>query len=297
MSPPAKQSGRRSTAARDLPGDGVLYHYLEKELQTRDVFLFQMLAARLVSDLGVWLHPSVYQRLPILLPHVIRDETARGRSNGVEMWAAPNPNGELRDDNSLIKESVKSLPIEAPATRVHYRGRRIGRAGGWVASHVWQLRADGGRASRHHTTNTFVPNLVWLPKAVSRLTDRQGAFVQRFTQAMSIAIYKDVQVHHSLAGFVANAWSALPPPTENEIPSQAVPKVTELNFFVPGEAWFAGRVKALQQVSTGLDGAAAGETVAGRPSRYFAGLAALDPGATKDLRSYLAGYLAAVGAV
>ena len=42
-----------------------------------NVFLFQMLAARPLSDLGVWLHPSVYQRLPILLPHVIREPRRR----------------------------------------------------------------------------------------------------------------------------------------------------------------------------------------------------------------------------
>ena len=35
--------------------------------------------------------------------------------------------GYLRDDNSLIKEGVKSLVIQSP--REHYNGRRIGRGG------------------------------------------------------------------------------------------------------------------------------------------------------------------------
>jgi hypothetical protein len=64
---------------KDLDGGGLLYPYLQKDLLNEDIWLFQMLTSRLVAALGVWPHPDTFHRLPLLLPHVIRDESARGR--------------------------------------------------------------------------------------------------------------------------------------------------------------------------------------------------------------------------
>jgi hypothetical protein len=280
---------------RDLDGDSVLYHYLEKELRQRDVFMFQMLVARLVTDLAIWFDPSVYDRLPILLPHVIRDEQARKRVAGVEMWASPTAEGLLRDDNSLVKESVKSLEIRAPKARSFYAGRRLGRGGGWVAAHVWQLRSDGLRASRHPATNTFVPNLVWLPTSVAKLTDRPGSFVQRFTQAVSVSIYRDRPVTPALKPFVADAWESLDLPTAAEVPPQALPSVEALNFFTPGEPWLAARVAAAGRVAEALEAAAvSAPPLLGRPRRYFEQVAHLDPVNTAPLRQRLKAYVDAI---
>ena len=38
---------------------------------------------------------------------------------------------------------------------------------------------------------SFVPNLVWLPSEVAKLTDRQDSFVQRYVQAISTRLYRD----------------------------------------------------------------------------------------------------------
>src|SRR5262249_45163547 len=99
------RTGGRRVSVRDLDGNRLLYPYLQHELLNDDIWLFQMLTSRLVTALGVWFHPRVFKRLPILFPHVVRDESARGRKAGMEQWASPNDVGYLRDDNSLIKEA------------------------------------------------------------------------------------------------------------------------------------------------------------------------------------------------
>ena len=45
------------SAPRPLDGSEVLYGYLQHELLRSDVWLFQMLAARLIVGLGIWLEP------------------------------------------------------------------------------------------------------------------------------------------------------------------------------------------------------------------------------------------------
>jgi hypothetical protein len=173
----------KSRQAKDFDGDKLLYPYLQKELLVDDIWLFQMLTSRLVTALGVWPHPEAFRRVPVLLPYAIRDESARGRKAGTEQWASPNSAGLLRDDNSLVKERFKTLAFQSP--RSLYSGRRIGRGKGWVAAHVWQVRRDGERASRNPLTNSFLANLVWLPRDLAQLSDRPGSFVQRYLQALS----------------------------------------------------------------------------------------------------------------
>lgn len=45
---------------------------------------------------------------------------------------------------------------------------RIGN--GFVASHVWRKLTNNGSASQHPLTYSFIPNLVWLPTQVAKLT-------------------------------------------------------------------------------------------------------------------------------
>jgi hypothetical protein len=159
-----------------VDGNHVLYHYLEKDLRESDIWLFQMLAARLFTSLGIWLSPTLYARCPILVPFAVRDPTCRPRKDGdPDLWGAPTPQGYFRDDNSLVKSLPRTLRIESPENRI-YHGRLIGN--GFVAAHVWRvLGTEGagalGLSARDPDTNTFVPNLVWferghLPKATCK---------------------------------------------------------------------------------------------------------------------------------
>ena len=43
---------------RQLDAARLFYHYLQKELLQNDIWLFQMLTARLVAALGIWLDPA-----------------------------------------------------------------------------------------------------------------------------------------------------------------------------------------------------------------------------------------------
>ena len=63
---------------RAIDGDNVLYHYLQKDLLLTDIWLFQMLLARLIVSLGIWMSPRVYQRMPLLVPFAVRDPSCRG---------------------------------------------------------------------------------------------------------------------------------------------------------------------------------------------------------------------------
>lgn len=105
---------QRGTTKRRVAGNHLLYHYLEKDLEESDIWLFQMLAARLLSDLGIWFAPSHYARCPILLPFALRDPDCRPRSPGCpDEWGSPSGQGYFRDDNS----HVKGLPRRARLAR------------------------------------------------------------------------------------------------------------------------------------------------------------------------------------
>ena len=89
---PAARSRHRR---RELDGNHILYRYLQGELLNRDIWLFQMLTARLVAGLGIWLAPEIYQRYPLLLPYAVRDPESRGNSRrGIpDQWGSPNADG------------------------------------------------------------------------------------------------------------------------------------------------------------------------------------------------------------
>jgi hypothetical protein len=176
-----------------VDGNHILYHFLEKDLRERDIWLFQMLAARLFTALGIWFSPKTYAVCPVLLPFVVRDPSCRKRKPGdIEAWGMPNAAGYFRDDNSLIKNLPRTLPIQASGNPL-YDGHTLG--DGFVAAHVWREISDniGKLSSRDPITNSFIPNLVWLPKQVAKLTDREGSFAQTYLQALSVKIYRYIR--------------------------------------------------------------------------------------------------------
>ena len=275
-----------------VEGGNVLYHYLQKSLQEEDVWLFQMLVAKLVVGLGIWFPPSSYAALPIALPHVVRDPDCRG-SGDADQWSSPNSEGYVRDDNFLVKALVRSFTVNSSAF-AGYRNRKLGT--GFVSAHAWRTTSDGGHASRNPLTNSFWPNLVWLPANVAKLTDREGSFTQTFVQAISFKIYRGVEVHPQLRPFVEEAWSLLP--AVSEIPDQALPDVEDLNFFDVPSSFLVKRLEKVRSVSEGLGRAEEELPVEGKvvSSRYAKGLADLKPKAAGRLREHLDRYAAGVEA-
>jgi len=272
---------------RTIHAKGLLYHFLQKDLREQDIWLFQMLAARLISTLGIWMHPDVYERLPVLVPYAVRDPLVRGnKAKGMpDNWGAPNDAGYFRDDNSLVKGLPRTLAIDGP-TRGPYRGARIGT--GFVAAHVWRtLSGNAGLSARNATTYSFVPNLVWLPGEIAALTDREGSFAQLYVQALAQKVYRHRTVAPPLIPVVEHAWSLLPPPVG--VPEQGLPDVEELNFFVPTDSWRNERIQKIRLVADALEGVRAGESLPGKviSGRYGGGLSDISPRAAAALRDKL----------
>lgn len=114
---------------------------------------------------------------------------------------------------------------------------------GFVASHIWrklQLHRDV-LASQYERTNSFVPNIVWLPRQLSKLTDREGSYAQRFLQYVSTQLYKDVKLQN---GNLQKIWGELKDPNIKPLTNV---NIEDLNFFSTHEKWVKNRRNKLDQ--------------------------------------------------
>lgn len=265
----------------------LLYHYLKEFLYHKDDDRLQDLVADLMVRLGIWFPPSYYAVFPIALPHVVRDPECRAnrKLGREEAWGSPNEAGYVRDDNSMIKSLVRSFPIQSDFPQ--YSNRKLGT--GFVAAHVWP------NTTRVAITNSFWPNLVWLPREVAILTD-QMPFASQIVQELSRQIYRDVPVHPQVNAFSEQAWGMLPEFSERS--GFELPNVESLNFFKPRLSSLRSRLKGIQVTSSALDQVANGRPLTAEHSgrhvrkRYRSGL---DEGvvgevAARRLSEYLAGY-------
>lgn len=249
--------------------------------------------SHLVAALGIWLSPEIYRRYPLLVPYAIRDPACRGnKSKGIpDEWGAPNGAGLFRDDNSLLKNLPKSLPVENPSNSLFDR-RYMGTS--FVASHIWRELVQGGQASREKATYSFVPNLVWLPSQVSKLSDREGSFVQTYLQALSWKIYRDVELSPRLQELVDAIWERLslrPEAAEADLPDPST-----LNYFRFDEEWSARRVRSLSLVIHALEAVCKGEEPQRKTvsTRYTEGLSGVSRSSALRLLSELRVYSEAI---
>jgi hypothetical protein len=279
-------SGRR--LIRQIDGNHILYHFLQKGLLQEDVWLFQMLTARLVTSLGIWFPLRTYSVMPLLTPYAVRDSTCRRdvKAGRPEAWGSPNSQGYFRDDNSLIKGIPTALQIESRFSE--YSGARMGN--GFVASHVWRKLTNDGSASRHPLTNSFIPNLVWLPAQVAKLSDREGSFVQTYLQAISKKIYHPAPVSTHQDSIVAAAWDLLPDPSG--IPLQGLPRTEDLNFFAYSNEFILSRLKSLKKVQNLIAFSACGQVGPKVSKRYNEGLLLMSPEQLEPLNQFLSEYVA-----
>lgn len=265
---------------RRINGDDLLYRFFA-DLFADDSDLAAALPARMLATMGIWLPVEVYRDWPVLLPWVVRDPSCRGnRGKGIaDQWGAPDGQGFLRDDNSLIKALPRSLPVVTPTTGP-LSGARMGNE--FVASHVWRVVDHSALASRVPLLNSFVPNLVWLPAQVSKLSDREGSPVQATLQAMAWRLYREAPVAAHLRDVVEEAWRLIPEPTVDvDLP--------DLNFFEPTTRFYATRRTRLESVLRALkrlrDGLDLDEKVV--TTRYTEGLPALDGSVRDELLQHL----------
>jgi hypothetical protein len=108
---------------------------------------------------------------------------------------------------------------------------------GFVASHIWrEINKTDELASRLTFTNSFIPNLVWLPKQISKLTDRENSYAQKLLQSISYKIYREANNDD----YTNEIWSYLPNP---EIDIEI--KKSDLNYFEISDTWIESRLKKL----------------------------------------------------
>ena len=171
-----------------------------------------------------------------------------------------------------------------------YDGKRLGN--GFVASHVWRSVDTGGDAAKLGWTNTFVPNLVWLPVQLAKLTDREGSFTQSYLQALAYKLYRNVPVPTGLQPVVESAWRRLPQP--ESVPEQGLPGTEDVSFFKETDQLIDRRIKVISQTRDALASLAASDLAVLSPSRYAKGLAQLRPRQVEPLCRRLSAYLEAM---
>jgi hypothetical protein len=257
-------------ARREVKGDDLLYRFFN-EVLPREPELFKRIPRLLVLSMSIWFPKSVYTSMPVILPWVVRDPTCRGkRAKGVlvspDAWASPNSDGYLRDDNSLVKGIPKSLRIES-SMYTYLNGTHLGSE--FVASHIWRENKTGILASRIPNLNTFVPNLVWLPSQVAKLSDREDGAVQTALKEISWSLYRDQSLEGTAKVIAEEAWGMLPQPENIQ---ETLEK--EVNWFVSTPLFLKTRKSKLRAVVETLeelaDGGIAPPTL--RPTRYRTGL-------------------------
>ena len=275
-----------------------LYEFLQHQLRQQDEDLYRHIVRDMVVKLGIWFPQSTYQQLPILLPHVVRDATARQnrKLNRKERWGSPNDTGYLRDDNSLVKGLVRSLEIHSPTFRP-YMNRYPG--SGFWAAHVWNRTNNGGRATETARTNSFLPNLVWLPASVAKLTDVQGDYAQLLVQAISSSLYRHTELRADLLQFTDESWNMLPPEASDL--DDELPRLEELNYFKVTPKFIETRLVRIETALVLLRWVKNGRA-SDRPStpgkilprRYVEGLETMDSFDVEELCDYLERYSLAV---
>ena len=154
----------------------------------------------------------------------------------------------------------------------------------FVAAHVWRVVNHALLASRLPLLNSFVPNLVWLPSQIAKLTDREEGVVQATFQSMAFAVYRHAPVAPHLEDVVEEAWALIPEPVPLTKP------VSDLNWFESTERFFTNRLQALESVVFALRTLSAGNPLLSKvvTSRYTSGLPNVALEARRQLLAHLA---------
>ena len=278
-----------------LDGNELLYHFFQKSWLEEEPEAARDFIKKAIDTLGIWMNPRYYQELPIVVPYAVRDSSCRHSGpNKIDEWGAPDLNGFFRDDNSLIKGIVSSMRVISQTQWLSgFKGN------GFTASHVWREPTGYSTsrilASRRPDLNSFVPNLVWLPKQIAKLTDREGSFAQRYLQKLSRHIYESISIKPSVKGLVGNIWNALPAP--EGLSNVDLPDTSDIAFFEYKDKIVEVRKKKIQVVCAACNevlenrGISAAKVIA---TRYTQGLPSVKHNNLRKLVAWLEDYLQAI---
>ena len=277
-------------------GNDLLYSFFKEWIES-DPEAAQSFVKKAIDGLGIWMHPQYYHELPIFVPYAVRDSTCRhsGPDHSDE-WGAPDAYGYFRDDNSLIKGIVSSMPVMSRT--IWLMGKKKG--SGFTASHVWRRPTNYAErrilASRMPNLNSFVPNLVWLPEQIAKLTDREGSFAQRYLQKLSRHIYGDVKVKAHARQLTDEVWALLPEP--DGLDEVEMPSIGDIAFFAYKDNIVTRRKKTISGVCNACQAILVGGPLpAGKliSARYTEGLPRVSRESLIELKTWLGSYLDALG--
>ena len=204
---------KKKRQASLIDGNHLLYRLFNHLLETKDA-VGQQIAMKIIVEMSIWLPLELYKECPVMLPWAVRNPDCRKRTkDGVsypENWGAPNENGYQMDDNTLIKGIPRILKVTGRNSGSHLIGKRIGKS--FVASHIWrEIENDMNLASRIPELNSFVPNLVWLPTQISKLSDIEDGVIQDMLKHATWEIYRNAPVNPKFKEHTEAIWQKLEP--------------------------------------------------------------------------------------
>lgn len=274
---------------QQINGNDILYYFLKSMLDVEKELALDFIR-KIIISLGIWMAPDFYKHLPVFSPFVIRDTKCRGNKekNMPERWGEPTEKGYFKDDNSIIKGFVRSFTIHSPFKS--YNKCKIGNA--YVASHVWRrplgFSTNEDLTAKNPWLNSFVPNLVWLPQQLSKLSDREGGYVQTFIQKVSYQIYHDIPT--DCPSLTNSLWSKLP---LEDISDAEKITLDNISFFIYDEKAIKRRKSIILNVINALQQRISGKIISSKvvSDRYTSGLNSLSSNNLIDLKNDLENYI------
>lgn len=119
----------------------------------------------------------------------------------------------------------------------------------WVASHVWMTMKNGYHACQWECANSFIPDLVWLPKQLSKLTDDDGSYAQQFIKHISYLLYRDIPFSGSTKEMIDGIWDELETPGIEPVSKF---KLDDLNYFDHKDKWINRKKATLHRELTSI---------------------------------------------
>lgn len=156
----------------------------------------------LVQNCSIWLSPQFFQNIPIFLPFSVRERTSwqhrRTNLNG-DNWGSANNKGYVIDDNSDIKDIIRNAEIINNTFSANLKPST-----GFIACHIWPKTTSNPRLY------SFVPNIVWLPRPIAKLSDDQTSYLSQILKIISTELYKEIKIYkYELKQIINDSWSLL----------------------------------------------------------------------------------------
>lgn len=176
--------------------------FLNFIVKNQNLDIIQKYIIDLVHSCSIWLSPEFYRNIPIFLPFSVRERTSwqhRQKNLNGDNWGSANNKGYVIDDNSDIKDLIRNANIINNRFSDNQKPRT-----GFIACHIWPNTTSNPRLY------SFVPNIVWLPRPIAKLSDDQTSFLSQTLKIISSELYREIKIdNYELKQIVNNSWTLL----------------------------------------------------------------------------------------